>query len=254
MLTQLGQQRPSAIPHSQNNDSFPCLVLLCIPYLGAWRRDSRYSGKYSILCCFFYYLFVSLFFVSPPSCEGRRETLQVSDWPILATLPLFRYFFFLQQQNLMELYHEQVIDKKRDPRGVDSCERRPFLPLTVQTFWDSVVWFHPGGTRPGRPRPALRTNRSAFCSRRFFSFTLLCFFLDVTQLQVETWQGDLFFWSVLVFYFSHRKKSETQTGDGGGGGGRVNLPLSAFYTAFQKHPPHTQEMYLYMMKMKNSIQ
>lgn len=33
-----------------------------------------------------------------------------------------------------------------------------FLPLNVKTFWDSVVWFHPGGDKSGQPHPGLRKN------------------------------------------------------------------------------------------------
>ena len=163
---------------------------LCIPYLGAWRRDSRYSGKYSILCCFFSFIICSFFFslFRLPLCEGRRETLQVSDWPIFATLPLFRYLF-LQQQNLIEIYNEQQIEEKERPTGI----KQLFLFLALdgvgvgglQTshffLWQSK---HFGIQSSGftleaisQVGPTLVWERtSCFCSLRFFLFfDLLCF-------------------------------------------------------------------------------
>lgn len=49
------------------------------------------------------------------------------------------------------------------------------LPLKVKTFWDSVVWFHPGGYKSGWSHPDLRKNKVFLFTVFFFSFFLLEF-------------------------------------------------------------------------------
>lgn len=46
---------------------------------------------------------------------------------------------------------------------------------TVQTFWDSGVWFHPGGNASGRSHPGLRKNE-VFLFVLFSWFGFIVFF------------------------------------------------------------------------------
>lgn len=69
-----------------------------------------------IICSFLFSLF------RLPFAKGGGSLLQVSDWPIFATLPLFRYFFlYLQQQNPIEsIEWDTYWGKKNNPLGLHS--------------------------------------------------------------------------------------------------------------------------------------
>lgn len=169
----LSRRRPSALPHSQN--SSPCLVLVCIPYLGARRRDSRYSGKNTTLHAFFSCILSFYFFYTKqtkkaflcsdsPAKEGGRRFKCLTD-QYLPPCHFSGIIIILCNGNLCEGRRKSRRDRTAIPdffflwvfcfvfRASWDCMRRlkTSLPLKAQTFWDSVVWFHPGGVESGRP-------------------------------------------------------------------------------------------------------
>lgn len=159
----LGQQRPSAIPQSQNNASFPCLILLCIPYLGVWRRDSWYSGKYSICRFSFIICLLSLF----------RLTDQY--------LPpyLFQVFFFATTKTLQK---SEMSNRWRDSTLLliigwgwyGRAANLLFLPVKVQTFWVQASGFTLEATRQVGPTLAWERTRCS-CLSLSLGLGLLCF-------------------------------------------------------------------------------
>lgn len=182
------------------------------PLLGAERRDSWYFGKLvsSAISLHFFLLF---FFVSPPPWTGGGRCFKCLTDQYLPPY-LFSGIFCNNKT-----YSEQQIDKR--PRGVLQtipCRRdRPanigFLPLKVRTFWVSVVWFHPGGEKSGRSRPALRTNQVfLFTEVSLTVCGLLCVFRCNTT---PGWNLTGFF---LHFYFSYPEKRETARGAEGSWG------------------------------------
>lgn len=191
------EQRQSAIPQSQNNDSFLCLVLLRIPYPGAWRRDSWYSGKCSILRSFFLFSSVRFSFLCFASFLQREEGDASSVWLTNICHPTsFQvFFFFSQQQNLIEVYNEQQIErekkKKKTHRGFTAipvlstgwgwygrAANLSFLPPKSQNILGFGHLVSPW-RRGSRSHPGLRKNQVFLLTEGLFFlffYALLCFF------------------------------------------------------------------------------
>lgn len=116
-----------------------------------------------------------------------------------------------------------------------------FLPLKVKTFWDSVVWFHPGGDTSGRSHPGLRKNKVFLFTEGCLSFSIF-FVLVYCVFRCNITPG----WNLTgeFFFFSHTQRNQRPRGEIGQVDKLTfficclvkekNILSKIFYTAFQK--------------------
>lgn len=114
-----------------------------------------------IICSFYFLCFASLFWRAG---EGDASSV----WLTNICNPTSFQVFLRNNKNLLEVYMSNRLRKKKDLQGLYSyscfstergwCGRAAnlsFLSLKVKTFWDPLVWFHPGGDKSGWSHPGL---------------------------------------------------------------------------------------------------